>query len=334
MKWNIIGHEWAEDLLHRHIRQESTRHAYLLTGAKSTGRRTPALRFAQALICPHPQSPGVPCRSCQTCRKVERMEHPDIYPIGLEEDSRVIKIDQIRDLQHSLSLSPYQAPYQIAVLQGFQQANHSAQNALLKTLEEPPPKVILLLTADTPESLLETIVSRCEVIQLRSVPLPTIQDHLQQEHETDPDTARILAHISGGRPGAALQLLEHPELRQQRTNWLDAHRDLLAASISQRFSRAEDYKKDPQVFQNILEVWLTYWRDILLVLSEADVPLVNIDRRGEIDQVAAEIDLKTAQNMVRQLDHSRTLLDKYANTQLTIENLFLRLPSIAAVSTS
>ena len=189
MNWNLIGHQWAVNLLHKHLADNNLRHAYLITGPDGIGRRLLALRLTQALFCESPPSEGVPCYHCRTCQQIEREEHPDLYTIQVEEGTQVIKIDQIRDLQHALSLSPYEQQFQIGILQEFEKANPSAQNALLKTLEEPPPRVVLILTAESGEQLLETITSRCEGIDLRPVPRKTIQRELQQRRELSTERA-------------------------------------------------------------------------------------------------------------------------------------------------
>lgn len=167
MNWSIYGHEWAADLLGNHITHDAVRHAYLFCGPPGIGRRTLALKFVQALNCLQPPSPGEACGSCRMCQQTAREQQPDLHIIRIEEDASNIKVEQIRDLQRVLALSPYQARYRVALLLGFEKATPGAQNALLKTLEEAPEKAILLLTADSPDNLLPTIVSRCELLRLR-----------------------------------------------------------------------------------------------------------------------------------------------------------------------
>ncbi len=138
MDWGILGHDWAVELLQGHITQGLTRQAYLITGPRGVGRRTLALRFAQALNCTQPIALGIPCRKCRACTQIERMLHPDLAVVQAEQVGGSLKVDQIRELQRSLSLAPYEARYRIAVLLRFEEANPNAANALLKTLEEPP----------------------------------------------------------------------------------------------------------------------------------------------------------------------------------------------------
>ena len=180
MNWNLIGHEWAVTLLQEHVANHQVRHAYLITGPQGVGRRTLALRLVQALNCPTPQAPGVPCLQCRTCRQIEAMQHADLLVIQAEQVGGTLKVDQVRELQHSLSLAPYESRYKAALLLRFEEANPSAANALLKTLEEPAAQAILILTADSTSSLLPTIVSRCEVVRLAPLPLSLVEQGLQE----------------------------------------------------------------------------------------------------------------------------------------------------------
>lgn len=328
MNWKLIGHQWAAHLLQRHLLNKNLRHAYLFCGPEGIGRRTLALRLTQSLFCTSTERTDVPCLHCKSCQQVERMEHPDFYPVNVSSDSQVIKIDQIRELHHSLSLSPYQAPYQVALLQDFEKATPSAQNALLKTLEEPPPQVLIILTAENPEMLLETIVSRCEVVHLRTVPLRIIQRELIAEYNLEADNALKLAHLSAGRPGAAVRLHLQPELRAKHQQWLDELQALFPASIVERFSRAKNLKSDAEQFIDIIDIWLSYWRDVLLAHTGANAPLINIDRQDEISEISKKVSLTEIKEMINKLEEAREQLTNYANTQLTIENLFLQLPTL------
>ena len=328
MEWDIIGHEWAVKLLAEHGAQGRVRHAYLITGPQGVGRRTLALRLAQSLNCPQPQGAGQPCRTCRTCGQIERMQYPDLTIVQAEQRGGTLKVDQIRELQRSLALAPYEARYRVAVLLHFEEANPSAANALLKTLEEPAPQVVLILTADSAESLLPTIVSRCEVLRLRPLPLEQVSQWLESRWGLPIEQARLLAHISTGRPGYALRLHQEPERLEQRRVWLDEHYRLLAASRVKRFAFAESISKNKENLREALTVWLMYWRDVLLRAAGSSSPLANLDREEEIENLAARCGLEPAHCTVAAIERTLRLLERNANTRLASEVLMLDLPRL------
>src|SRR5689334_11870499 len=205
--WNLVGHEWAVDMLKKHVINGTTRHAYLFAGPPGLGRRTLALRFAQALNCQAPVSAGIPCGDCRNCKQIASMQHPDLTIIQADSEGGIMKVDQIREARRSLTLKPYAANYRVALFLRFHEANDSASNALLKTLEEAPSYVVLILTADNPERLLPTIVSRCEVLRLRPPRIKEVQQALE-DHGLEANESELIEHIWGGGFGYARRLLE------------------------------------------------------------------------------------------------------------------------------
>lgn len=328
MNWEMIGHEWAVAVLQKHVASGKQRHAYLFTGPRGVGRRTLALRFAQALNCPQPKEPGEPCRSCRTCNLIEEMQHPDLAIVQAEEEGGTLKVDQVRELGGRLALAPYEARYRLALLLRFEEAHPSAANALLKTLEEPADRVILLMTAESSEALLPTIVSRCEVLRLRPVPVEIIKSGLERQLGLTEVEARELAQLSGGRPGYALQLHGSPEIRERRSQWLAEHIQLLHSNRVQRFAYAEKLAKDKSSLLNALQIWLSLWRDVLLKAGGASTPAVNADQLETINLLATQFGLETAHQVVSALQRTRELLDQNVNARLATEVLMLDLPKI------
>jgi len=325
--WNLIGHEWAVDLLRQHVRQGEVRHAYLFAGAAGLGRRTLALRLAQALNCPTPLAPGEPCLTCRLCRQIEAMQHPDLTVVQAESEGGMIKVDQIREARRAISLKPYQSPYRIALFLRFEEANENAANALLKTLEEAPSYAVLILTADTPESLLPTIVSRCEVLRLRPLPLTAIEADLI-ERGLQPEQARLIAHLSGGRPGYARRLASDEHLLERRQQRLHDLLTLLPASRLERFAYAEKLAKDKEAMRQTLFIWLSCWRDILLRTTQASTPITNVDQTMQIEFLAGQMDLPTARRVIVALEQAVERLDHNVNPRLLLEVLLLDLPRI------
>ncbi len=328
MNWDMLGHEWAVDLLREQVIHGRLRHAYLITGPQGTGRRTLALRLAQAVNCLQPPAPGEPCLACRPCTQIGKMQHPDLDIVQAEQVGGTLKVEQVRLLQHNLSLAPYEARYRVALMLRFEEAHPSAANALLKTLEEPPPQVILLVTTESAERLLPTIVSRCEVLRLRPLSIEAVVQGLQSHWGLTGDDARRLAHLSGGRVGQAVYLHQHPEQLEQRKAWLDDHSRMLSATRLDRFGYAEAISKDKDVLRLALQTWATLWRDVLLCAGGAAAPLTNLDRAEEIEALAGRCGLPQARRMVQDLEHTVELLESNVNPRLATEVLLLDLPRL------
>ena len=325
--WNLFGNEWAVEMLRQHVAQDAARHAYLFAGAPGIGRRTLALRFAQALNCTQSDQPGIPCGKCRDCKQIEAMQHPDLTVIQADSQGGTLKVDQVREARRSLTLKPYQSKYRVALFLRFQEANDNAANALLKTLEEAPSYAVLILTTDQAEDLLPTIASRCEVLRLRTTPLEILEAFLKQHGADDPQ-ARLISHVSGGRPGYALRLLQDPSALTTRAQKLDELRSLLPASRVDRFAYGEKLARDKDGMRSVLLLWLSFWRDVLLRAGGASTPLANIDRAQEIEALAGRVNLSEARRVVSDLERSLTRLDANVNARLLAEVLLLDWPKV------
>ncbi len=331
--WGLLGHEWAVDMLKQHLKHDSVRHAYLFSGPPGLGRRTLALRLAQALECPQPIAAGEPCGKCKTCQQIERMQYADLAVIQAEIEGGTLKVEQIRAIRQSLVLMPYQGTYRVALFLRFQEANANAQNALLKTLEEAPEHVVLILTADTPEQLLPTIVSRCEVLRLRPLAVETVELYLK-DHGADQIHAHLLAHISGGRPGYALRLMQDQETLAFRSQRLEDLKKLLQSTRRERFAYAEKLtarkNETKERFRETLLLWLSFWRDVLLCVAGPDTgsqaSLANVDRAVEIEGMAGKLSLAEAHHLVSAMEGAIIKSERNVNPRLLAEILLLDWP--------
>ena len=326
--WEVFGHDWAVEMLQQHVAHQTLRHAYLLTGPSGIGRRTLAIRLAQALNCQVPPAPGVPCRSCRSCKQIESGQNIDLMVVQAESEGGTLKVEQVREVTKFLSLKPYQSEYKIVIFQRFQEANVNAQNALLKTLEEAPNYAVLLLTADNAEQLLPTIVSRCEILRLRPLAVEAVAGFLTSRG-MDGDKARLLAHLSGGRPGYALRLSSDEAALAFRAEKLDDLKRLLSVKRRDRFYYAEKLSKDKDAFRQTLLLWLSYWRDVLLKTSGAAAELTNIDRAAEIESLTGKVDLSLARSLTAGMEQALDRLEKNVNARLLAEVTLMDWPKIS-----
>ena len=328
MTWNLIGHDWAIQLLQGHIINNTLRHAYLITGTSDIGKKNLAVRFIQAISCPNPKAPATPCLECPTCVRIQRLEYPDLFPVSVEEGSKQIRIDQVRDLVRSLSLSPYEGTRRFGLMIDFELANRHTQNSLLKTLEEPPGSVILILTATSASSLYDTVSSRCEEVKLNPVPIQTTRQGLIDLYHIPDEQADYLAHISAGKPELALAYHQNPEVLERRNDLLDQHQEILGQNSVARFAYANTLSKDPAMVQEMLNTWSSIWHDVLLQTGKSNTPIRNIDRQGEIQTISDTVDLGAAKSALNLFRRAHGLLQKNANLKLTVEDLLLQLPTI------
>ena len=327
----VIGHTWAAHVLHNAIRHGHVGHAYLLTGPEQVGKTMLARIFAQALNCAADDVSARPCGVCRACRLIAQDRHPDVILMTPEVSGRgkpSYKIETIRQLQQALQLAPYEGRYKVAILRRFDTANPNAANAFLKTLEEPPERVILLLTALEAEALLETVRSRCRILALRPLPTDLIEQLLRERRQLPPERAALLAHLAQGRPGWAIAAAQEPGRLATRQAHLNALRQALQGKRVARFQLAAQLGEQAETLPVLLETWLSWWRDVLLLANgAAAAAITNVDLAQELTDLAhrwtpdgVRAHLHNTQTALWQLDHN-------ANTLLVLENLFLRYPS-------
>ncbi|HZD10831.1 MAG TPA: DNA polymerase III subunit delta' [Candidatus Binatia bacterium] len=333
---SLIGHRWAADVLYGAVRNDRVGHAYLFTGPEHVGKATLARLFAQTLNCLEPDPAYRPCGECRACRLIAADRHPDVRLVEPElsgRGKRTLKIDEIRDLQHDLNLASYEARRKIAILAHFDAATTGAANAFLKTLEEPPGNVVLLLTASEPDTLLPTITSRCRVLALRPLPASEVAAALRERWQVAAPEAARLAHLADGRPGWAIGALREPMILEERKAHLALLSEALPGDRVRRFELADRLAKDAEGLPDLLKAWLSWWRDATLLAwgSQQVQGLVNVDQEATLRSLAAQWH---PQLIAEALAHTRDALwqlEHNANARLVMENLLMRYPSAREV---
>ncbi|MCJ7738561.1 MAG: DNA polymerase III subunit delta' [Anaerolineae bacterium] len=324
-EWSVIGHDHAVSMLQRALSGGELSHAYLITGPSGVGKTTLALEFAAALFCESEERR--PCGACSGCRRVAAGSHPDLHLVESASSGTSLKIEQIRALQHSLALTPAEGSWRVAILQRLEEATAAATNALLKSLEEPPSYVVMLVLARDAESLLPTIVSRCQHIPLRPQPVAVIQHALMSRWGATLEKASLLAHLADGRLGWAVRTLQDPAALGRRDRCLDDLDRLLAAPTTHRFQYAAELAKDACAAQEILGYWLTWWRDVMLCSAGDDSLLVNIDRRADLYSYARTFGVRGSAAAVEAVRDVSERIQRNASLRLALEVLMLDIPT-------
>ncbi len=330
MNWNLIGHEHEVNSLRRDLKTDRLRHAYLIAGPAGVGKRTLAVAFIKALLC---QSADAPCGVCRSCKLIDAGNHPDVIKVtpAVGAKARFVKIEKIaiepiRDLINGLSLKPVESKRRIGFITNFETVGVGAANAFLKTLEEPPGNAMLIVTTDDLDMLLPTIISRCEVINLKLLPRLMIQNALTNRWHIPNDRAELLARLSGGRLGWAVMADESIlERREQRLNELQS---LISGSRVQRFAYAEKLYRDRELMKEALDLWLSWWRDVMLLASSATTSPINIDQIDVLQRTAEQVGLDVSSKVVDSIQRTNAALLRNANARLALEVLLLEMPKI------
>lgn len=337
MPWPVVGHERAVDLLRRSLASGRTAQAYLIVGPPGVGKATLGMLLAKAVNC---EGEDPPCGRCAQCVRVDRGVHPDVLVIRrgmtFDEDEEGagtrVGIGAVRQLIRDASLLPMAGRYRVFIILDAETMTVEAANALLKTLEEPPPHVLIILIAADDSALPETVRSRCLRLELRPVGTARVA-YLLRERGLEPDLARLVAALGRGRVGRSLALAQDAEWLRWRQELLDRQAGLLAsgdAAGALRWAQelAEAFGRDRDLVFEALDLLAEWWRDVLLVQVGAPELITNRDREAEIRRAARDLSLDRVADAIRQIRRARRLLEQNVHARLTLDNLMLGLPTL------
>lgn len=359
MSWDkIIDQSRVVATLRGAIAGGRVAHAYLFRGPDGVGKRAVAIEFAKTLLCD--RAGDEPCDTCRSCSKVERMIHPDLrvffaQPMGTADSDvaerlhllgenpyaavdflrrpslgdpskssnrqAIYNVDRVREeMVKASSLTPVEGRYKVTVLTDADQFNTAAANAFLKTLEEPTPRSVFILTTSRPDHLLATIISRCQSLRFEPLPAEAIERALIEREGVDAGTAAALARMADGSYMEALDLARNEQLMGLRAMVLDFMRmsyarniDRLSDLVEQTTRRGRDQVK------NVLELMLRWVRDLVLYRSLGDeAPLVNIDQKEAIAKFSENLPDADLEAMAAIVEEAIHLIERNAHVNLTL----------------
>lgn len=315
-----MGHQRPIQLLQRAILQEKVVHSYLFVGQEGIGKRLVALQFAKALNCLEGERKTDGCDRCSSCKKIDHGLHPDVNLV--EPEGQTLKVEQVRETLATLAYRPFEGRRRVLILSAADRMAPHMSNTLLKTLEEPPLHTVIILIATNTRWILPTILSRCQAIRFHSVPTPLVSDWLIRTQGLEEKEAKLLALVSEGSPGKALEIRE--ELagipRRDLLRWI-ASRSL---SLEEQESWIESFPGQRENLRLLLEVAKTLLRDLILRRTGVEPSkLIHGDLAGEIEGYAEGWSLQDLLKRMEALHHATQAVRANANTRLTLEALMI-----------
>lgn len=330
--WQTAGQEHIVGFLTESILRNRMAHAYLLVGPPHVGKMTLAIDLARALNC---TAENAPCGICRTCQRIVQGKHPDVVMIdkntGRDPSERKkaaeISIDAIREfVQKGASLPPYEGKYKVYIIEDAELMSVEASNCLLKTLEEPPPHVVLILLTTEEGALLPTVISRCQRFELKPVPLAVIEKRLTEIHGLAPERVKLLSKLSGGCLGWALLSAGDVSFLKSREDRVDEFVALINKNWDERLLYIQQLPSDRQVIAEILALWISWCRDVLLIKYNCDEVVANIDRIADLKAWAGMLTVPEIKDFIDCLNTAIANLLYNANLHLILEVLMLDMP--------
>jgi DNA polymerase-3 subunit delta' len=333
----VLGQPRAIDSLQAALRGGAVHHAYLFAGPEGVGKELAAVGLAQALTCP--EQPDVGCGSCASCTRVAKGLHPDVTWVMPDDErvsrglagrsdftgtpSRELRVEQIRGLQERLALRGLESKRKVAIIASAQAMNVQAQNAFLKTLEEPPSDTTLILVANAMDKLLPTIRSRCSKVHFGPLPVELVAKRVQQERKLDADTAVLAAVMAGGSLGRALVL--DVDALAQRKDVLTAFESLRGEDAVGLLRFAEAHGGSREDAEGVLELLVLWTRDVALAKVGQVEGLANRDLQDLAREVAARTSEAALHRRHALLEGARAAIARNGAPRLQLERLLIEL---------
>lgn len=319
---DILGHEQIIAHLQNAIEEDKVSHAYIFNGPEASGQMMLAEAFAMALQC---EGEGKrPCLECRSCRQAADHNQPDIIYVSHEKPN-TIGVDDIRtQINNDIDIKPYSSRYKVYIVDEAQKMNQQAQNALLKTIEEPPAYAIILLLTTNADSFLQTILSRCITLNLKAVKEDKIKEYLMKHYQIPDYQADICAAFSQGNVGKAIQLASSEEFGELKASVLQLMKrleDIDLYEMTGAVKQIAEYKLSVNDYFDLMMIW---FRDVLYLKATNDVDgLIFKDEVYDIKKQAAKRSYQGIEIILEALEKAKIRLNANVNFDLVIELLLL-----------
>lgn len=321
---DIIGQEQIKEHLQNAISTGKVSHAYILNGEKSSGKEFIAKVFAQTLQCE--QGGTEPCNECRSCKQTMSKNQPDIIYVSHEKPN-TISVDDIRaQVNNDVAIKPYSSKYKVYIISEAEKMTPQAQNAILKTLEEPPAYAVIMLLVSNVNTLLPTILSRCVVLNMKPVRDELVKKYLMEALQVPDYKADVCVAFARGNVGKAKLLAaseEFENVKAEALSLLKYIKDMEIQEIVSAIKKISEYKMEINDYFDIMSIW---YRDVLLFKATNDVNhLVFREEIQSIRRVAARSSYEGIERVIRALDKAKKRLDANVNFDLVMELLLLEI---------
>lgn len=319
---DVVGHKNIIEYIKNAVKEDKVSHAYILNGERGSGKKMLATLFAETLLC---EEKGTsPCNNCHSCKQVDSGNHPDLIWVQHEKPG-AISVDDIRvQLNGDVLIKPYQSSKKIYIIPQADTMTVQAQNALLKTLEEPPEYAVIFLLTENADQLLPTITSRCVMLKLRNIRDTLIRKYLMEKLEVPDYKADICTAFAQGNMGKAIMLAgsDHfNEIRDEAIQLLKYIHDMEISEIAKAIKQCQAYKLEINDYLDIIMIW---YRDVLLYKATKDVDaIVFKDQMSSIKEAATRSSYEGIELILESLEKAKTRLDANVNFDLVMELLCL-----------
>ena len=319
---SVIGQEQMTQNLENALKHKKISHAYLFQGERLSGKRMIADIFARALQC---EGDGDrPCNQCRSCRQAINGNHPDI--IYVEHDKpNVISVDNIRtQINGDIAIKPYSSAYKIYIMDEAEKMNTQAQNALLKTLEEPPEYAVIMLLSTRAEAILPTILSRCVALNTKPVSDDKIKHFLMEKVQVPDYRASICASFARGNVGRAIQLASNEDFDKMKAEVLGNLKSIFEMEVNQMAAAAKKMTEEKYEVEDYLDLCFIWYRDVLLYKACKDRKhLVFLEEIRDIERIGEQYSYEAIEKVIGAIEQARSRIKSNVNFDLTMELLFM-----------